>query len=135
MPRTVNEITKALKIKATPKENALTLRVGLKKYTVPFEVRMLNSDEFIFLHIPPAAAILSIQDGKLVAVESEEAAKRAQASFRTPRRRTAKAARASTNLEIPAEVAAALSKLPAGTKLTYDANGKPRLVRTRKRNK
>jgi len=127
----VEKITKALKLKANPKSNVLTLKVGAKKYTLPFEVRMLNSETNVFVHIPPSAMLFKVDGKDIKAVETEADAKSAQASFRkstrTSSRRSPKAA------EIPAEVMAALSKIPAGHKLAFDASGNPRLVKARKR--
>jgi hypothetical protein len=38
-------------------------------------------------------------------------------------------------VELPADIAAVLKKIPSGYKLGYDAKGAPRLVKTRKRGK
>lgn len=133
MGKSVNTVTKALKLKANPKQQALTIRVGTKKYTLPFEVRTLNSDGFLFVHIPPAASIFKLSEGALVEVTSEADASAAQTSFR--QRPKKKASRAPRAVEIPDELKALLAKLPSGHKLAYGADGQPRLVKTRKRSK
>lgn len=133
MPKNVDEITRALKLKAEPKANALTLRIGTKKYSLPFEVRTLNSEEFIFIHVPPAASIMKIENGSLTVVEKDADAVAAQASFRKPRKR--KGGRGKTVAEIPAEVAELLKKIPAGFKIAYGADGAPKVVKARIRKK
>ncbi|MBN8689964.1 MAG: hypothetical protein J0L72_04125 [Armatimonadetes bacterium] len=131
MSNNVEKITKALKLKANPKTNVLTLKVGAKKYTLPFEVRMLSSESNVFVHIPPSAMLFKVEGKEISPVETDADAKSAQASFRKGSRTGAK--RSTKTAEIPAEVMAALSKIPAGHKLAFDANGNPRLVKARKR--
>ncbi len=134
MSKNVDSITRALKLKAAPKQNALTFRLGTKKLTLPFEVRTLQSDGFVFLHIPPAAGILKVTGEGLELVENDDEAVAAQASFRKPRAKRA-VRRAPKTVELPNELMSALNKIPAGHKLVFDANGAPRLVKMRTRRK
>ncbi len=133
MPKSVEEISKALKLKAQPKENLLTIRSGSKKMALPFETRILTSEEYIFVHVPPAAAIFKMTENGLVQVDSAEEAKTAQLSFRQTRKKTG--GRKQVAPELPPELHAALSKIPAGFKLTFAADGSPRIVKTRTRRK
>lgn len=135
MPKTVDAVTRALKLRATPKDRSLTLRMGVKKHMLPFEVRVLTSSDYLFVHVPPAAGIMKITKDGLVPVTSYDEAKQAQASFRQSRKGRGRVARAAAAVEMPAELATALKKVPAGYKLAYDADGKPRLVKARKRRK
>lgn len=135
MPKTVQAITNGMKLRATPKEGALTLRLGTKKYTLPFEARMIASSEYVFIHIPSAAAIMKIGASELKEVATADEAEAARKSFRPARKKAAPKKRASRAAEMPAELAEALKKLPAGYKLAYGADGKPKMVRTRNRSK
>lgn len=133
MPKSIGEVTRALKLKAQPKENVLSLRIGTRKLNLPFEVRTIASSDYVFVHIPPAAGILRLTDEGLIPVATPEEAQEAQVSFRQSRKRSS--GRAATSLELPPELQSALSKLPAGHKLVFGPDGSPRLVRARKRRK
>lgn len=132
MAKTVEDVARALKLKAEPKENALTLRVGVKKFVLPFEVRVISSNSHIFVHIPPSAGIMQITDKGLAPVANLAQAQEATASFRSSKKRSTRKVR---DVQMPNELAEALNKIPSGFKLSYGADGKPRLVKTRKRKK
>lgn len=130
MPKSAQDLTRALKLKAEPRTEALTLRIGTKKHVLPFEVRLLSSNEYIFVHIPPSAAILKVTKNGLSLVEKSEEAATAAASFRTRKKRSS---RSGAGVGLPEELASALKKIPQGYKLAYDGDGKPKLVRKRNR--
>lgn len=132
MGKTVADIAKSLKLKAEPKDDLITLRLGVRKHTLPFEVRFLQSDEYVFVHIPPTAAIFRKEDEGLIAVEDDAEAAKAASSFRQSRKRSSRKAQ---DVSMPEELQAALKKIPSGYKLAYDADGTPRLVKRRKRGK
>lgn len=133
MAKTADQIARALKLKAQPKNNSLTFRVGVKKYTLPFEARALMSDKYLFLHIPSDAALFKFENGDIVPVSTDEEAKAAQASFRTTRKK--REGKSKAPVEMPAELQAALAKIPAGYRLAMDNKGQVRLVKTRNRTK
>lgn len=133
MTKTVDKVKFGLKLKAQPKEGALTLRLGTKKHTLPFEVRVLNSEEYVFVHIPPSAAIFKITQDGLTEVEDVKDAEVAAASFRKPRRRSGGGGRSSRAVEMPENLKSALDAIPSGYKLGYDKDGQPKLVKARKR--
>ena len=126
MARSIEKIKFGLKLRTQPKEGALTLRVGTKKYTLPFEARLIQSDEYLFVHIPPAAEIMRVAGGKLEAVTKADEAEKAVQSFRKARK-----VRRAKKVEVPDAVKEALRKIPAGFKLGYDADGNMKLVKTR----
>jgi len=130
MSKTVEDVVKALKLKAEPVSGALSLRLGTKKSALPFEVRTLTSGEFVFAHIPPSAAIFRITDGGLELVNDVNTATVAVKSFRTRKTRGEKVAPA---IELPDNLARALSSIPDGYKLAFSVDGKARLVKTRQR--
>lgn len=135
MSSSVETVVRSLKLRAAKKDNALSVKIGTKKYVLPaeFEVRVLSSADYLFVHIPPAASVMKVTAKGLQTVAKADEAKTAAASFRKTRKkggtRTVKA------VEMPAELKAALSKIPSGFKLAFDASGKPKIVKTRKRRK
>lgn len=131
MARTVQDVAKALKLKAEPKQKALTLKLGTKKVTLPFEVRLLSSSDYVFVHIPPSAGIMKITADGLTEVKKMDEANAAVASFRQKRKRAVRPP--AEKVDMPSELATALKKIPTGYKLAYGADGKPRLVRSRNR--
>ncbi len=133
MAKTVEQIKASLKLKTTQKEGVLSMRIGKKKVVLPFEVRMLECDDYVFIHIPPAAEIMKSGDGSFEIVSDVKGAEAAVSEFKKSRRRRRGGARASA--EMPDDLKTALSKVPAGFKLVYGADGVPRLAKTRVRRK
>lgn len=134
MAKNVDEVIRGLKLK-DKKTTTVSMKLGVRRYELPFEVRVLASDNYAFVHIPPEAQILKIQDGKLVAVQDLNEAIEARDSFRKPRTRTAKRASRKSTLEVPPAIEDALKMVPAGYKLVIRADGKPAIVKMRTRRK
>ncbi|MBV6459299.1 MAG: hypothetical protein HONBIEJF_02444 [Fimbriimonadaceae bacterium] len=132
MAKAVEKVKGGLKLRAAKaKKASLSLKIGVKKYELPldaFEARYINSDRYIFVHIPPAAELLEISDGKASLMSPKADATEALASFRTVRTRRKRA-----KTEIPDNIKEILRQIPAGFKIAYSADGSPRLVKTRKR--
>ena len=131
MSRSVKNVKNSLKFKAQVKEGLLTVRVGVKKYVVPVEARILSGPEHLFLSFPASSELYEIKNKQLVAMEGSADASAAFNSLNPGRRRRGK--RAASETAMPSELADALSKIPAGYKLGYDATGQPRLVKKRTR--
>ena len=131
MARSLDDMNRALKLKASPRPGSLTLRVGTKKHVLPFEVRTIQGEGFLFVHLPPSAGILKLSDQGAELVTDEKTAEAAMKSFRKPR--TQPKAKPAT-AEVPPELADALKKIPAGFKPVFDKDG-VRLVSTRNRKK
>ena len=131
MAKSLEKIKSGLKLRTQPREGALTLRLGTRKYTLPFETRLITSDDYVFIHIPPTAEILKIDGKEIVVVTSSDEADNAASSFRK-RRSRAKSTRQSS-LSMPSDIQEMLNKLGAGVKIGYGPDGTPRLVRVRKR--
>jgi len=132
MAKPVEKVKGGLKLRAAKAKKAtLSLKIGVKKYELPveaFEARYLNSDKYLFVHVPPAAELLDLSSGKATLMAPKADASDALASFRTARTR-----RKRTKTEIPDNIKEILKQIPAGFKIAYSADGSPRLVKTRKR--
>ena len=131
MSRSVKNVKNSLKFKAQVKEGLLTVRVGVKKYVVPVEARILSSNDFIFLSFPASSELYEIKNKQLSAMAPTADASAAFTSLNPGRKRRGRRAAAETAMS--KELADALSKIPSGFKLGYDASGKPRLVKKRTR--
>ncbi len=135
MAKSIEKVKSALKLRTEPRHGVLTLRLGVKKHVLPFEVRMLSSEGYLFVHIPPSAEVLRLTDEGLQIVEDATEAEQAAQQFRKSRRRGGQGSRSKKSAEVPAELMAALSKLPAGMKVGYNADGSIKVVRARRRRK
>ena len=128
--RTVQSVKNSLKFKASPKAGILSIKIGVKKYSVPIEARMLSNGEYVFLSFPASSELYKIENKELSALDAKADAADAHSSL-TPKRRRGRRRREA--VEMPAELAAALRSLPSGFKLGYGTDGTPKLVKTRAR--
>jgi hypothetical protein len=131
MPKNIADISRALKLKAEARPGALTLRIGVKKHKLPFEVRTVTSSDYMFVHIPPAAGLLKIEPSGLREVTSDDEAAAALASFRQNRKRRSKTA--APKVGVPPALLDALRQIPPGHRLVFDADGSPRLAKRRRK--
>lgn len=133
MSKTVKNVKNSLKFKAPVKDGVLTVRVGVKKYVLPVQARILCEDGFMFLSFPATSELFKIENNKnLKAMEAGADAADAYAAL-NPGKRRGGGRRKRTAPEMPSALAEALKAIPAGHKLVFDASGSPRLVKTRKR--
>lgn len=131
MSKTVQSVKNSLKFKVQPKPGLLTVRVGVKKYVLPVNARMISDGGFMFLSFSATSELFEIKDKKLVAMDSKSNGDTAAAALVTAKR---KGRRKNKTLELPSELESALKAIPAGYKLTFDLNtGKPRIAKMRKR--
>ncbi|SRR5689334_12752710 len=128
--RTVQSVKNSLKFKAMPKSGILSIKIGVKKYNVPVEARMLSNGEYVFLSFSASSELYKVENKELVPLAGGADAGEALTAL-TPRRRRTRRKREA--VEMPAELAAALANLPSGFKLGYSADGSPKLVKTRVR--
>ena len=132
MKKTVQNVKNSLKFKAQEKEGVLSIKVGVKKYSVPVKARMLSSSTYLFLSFPASSELYQIDSKQITALDKDEDATEAFDVLNPGKRRTR---RRSSGVSMPSELAEALRNIPAGFKLGYGADGSPKLVRTRKRGK
>jgi hypothetical protein len=126
--RTVQSVKNSLKFKASPKSGILSIKIGVKKYSVPVDARMLSNGEYLFLSFSASSELYKVENKELKALGTGVDASDALTAL-TPKKRRGRRKRES--VEMPADLAAALSGLPAGFKLGYSADGVPKLVKTR----
>lgn len=131
MSKSQDKVITGLKLRAQPKDGVLSLRVGVRKYTLPFQAKLLVSEDYLFVHLPSEADIFKIEDKEIVLVDSLEEAQKASASFRKTRKQSTPKARSEVSL--PGDLLSALAKVPEGYKIGYGPDGNPKLVRKRKR--
>ena len=128
--KNVKSVKNSLKFKAQPKSGALSVRIGVKKYTVPVDARILSDGNYIFLSFPACSELFEIKSKELIAMAPDADATEAYATLNPGRKRGRKRGPA---LVLPQQLADALKAIPSGYKLGYDADGTPRLVRKRQR--
>jgi len=128
--RTVQSVKNSLKFKATPKSGVLSLKIGVKKYAVPVEARMISGGDFLFLSFPAVSELFRIENKQLNPMDSGADATEAYNVLNPARRR---GRRRSKGVSMPPELEAALKAVPSGYKLGYGTDGQPKLVKTRKR--
>jgi hypothetical protein len=128
--RTVQSVKNSLKFKASPKPGILSIKIGVKKYSVPVEARMLSNGEYLFLSFPSSSELYKVVNKELKPLAGGDDAADALSALTPKRRRTR---RKREPVEMPAELANALKNLPSGFKLGYGPDGTPKLVKTRTR--
>jgi hypothetical protein len=129
--QTVQSVKNSLKFKADEKPGVLSVRVGVKKYTLPINARMLSGGDYLFLSFPASSELYQVGSEGLEALPREADPGNAYAALNPTRRRGRRRSTAGT--EMPEDLANALKSIPDGYKLGYGPDGTPRLVRTRTR--
>ncbi len=128
--RTVQSVKNSLKFKAQPRSGVLSLKIGVKKYSVPIEARMISGGDYLFLSFPAVSELFRVENKELHALPASENATEAYGVLNPTRRR---GRRRSKSVSMPPELEAALKAVPAGYKLGYGIDGVLKLVKTRKR--
>lgn len=130
--KTVQNVKNSLKFKAQEKDGVLSVKVGVKKFSVPVKARMISGEEYLFLSFPASSELYRVEDKELVALDKDSDASEAFEALNPGKRR---GRRRGTGVEMPSELAEALRAIPAGYKLGYNLDGTPKLVRSRQRKK
>jgi hypothetical protein len=132
MQKTVQNVKNSLKFKAQEKDGILSVKVGVKKFVLPVQSRILSDSQYLFLSFPASSELYRVEGKKLVPLDKDDDATAAFEQL-NPARKRGGGRRRSAAAEIPPEVAEALKGLPTGYRLGYDATGNLKLIRTRKR--
>ncbi len=132
--KTVQNVKNSLKFKINPKVGALTVRVGVKKFVLPLEARVMSGGDYLFLSFPSCSEIFEIRDGKKLEMMAGDADGGAVDEALTVKK-AGRANRKKGAVEMPEALAAALRAVPAGHKLVLGADGSYRLTKTRNRSK
>ena len=133
MKKNVKTVKNSLKFKAQPKEGILSVRVGVRKYNLPVEARILSDDNFIFLSFPASSELYQVADKTLTPMDAAADATSAYAALNPVKKRARR--RRVKPVEVPEAVQSALKAIPKGYRLQVDIDGTPRLVRSRVRKK
>ncbi|MFN3729281.1 MAG: hypothetical protein ACK4XJ_06170 [Fimbriimonadaceae bacterium] len=132
MNKSARSVKNSLKFKAEPKDGVLTVRIGVKKYVLPVQARMLAGEEYLFLSVPASTELYRLGPKTLdVFADTEDA----EAAYEQLKPEKKKRSRKRGGGDLPSDIASALKSLPEGYKVGYGPDGKPRLVRTRARRK
>lgn len=133
--KNVKFVKNSLKFKTEPKAGLLTVRVGVKKYRLPMEARLIAGEGHLFLSFPASSELYQIEDGALVSLPSEADGTKAYEELNvTRRRRRGKGKRAP--IDLPDNLVSALKAIPDGYRLVFDLKtGEPRLAKKRERRK
>ena len=129
---TLTSAKASLKNSVPEKERVLTVRLGVKKLVLPITAKLATSGEYLFLSFPSTTEIYRMDGKGLTPLETDEQAGAAMEALATPRRRGGRRKKAA---EIAPELQHALSSLPSGHRIGYDAQGNPKLIKTRPRRK
>jgi len=132
--KTVQNVKNSRKFKANEKDGVLSIKIGVKKYTVPVKARLIAGEGYLFLSFPASSELYRIDKKQLLAMDKDEDATEAHDRLNSVRPK-ARGRRASATASMTDELARALASIPSGFKLAYDKNGTPRLVKTRTRKK
>lgn len=130
--KTVQSVKNSLKFKAQPKGGVLTVKIGVKKYSLPVEARMISGENYLFLSFPACSELFKVDGKTLEPMPSGADASEAYNVLNPGKRR---GRRKSSDVQLPSELADALKAIPNGYRLSYGADGSPRLVKTRRRRK
>lgn len=131
--KTVQNVKNSLKFKAAEKTGVLSLKIGVKKYTIPVAARMVSGDGYLFLSFPASSELYHVSKTELTPLGKDEDATAAYEKLNKAGRRGRQ--KRSASAELSDELKAALATIPAGHKLVYQADGSARLVKTRTRRK
>ena len=71
MARSVQNVKNSLKFKAQPKSGILSVKVGVKKFVVPVEARMLSGDGYMFLSFPAVSELFKVEGKTLTSMDSK----------------------------------------------------------------
>jgi hypothetical protein len=128
--RTVQSVKNSLKFKAIEKEGLLSVRVGVKKFTLPVSARIISGDSYLFLSFAASSELYRVEQTNLLPMSRDEEATDAFADLNSGKRRSR---RRRSGSELAPELAEALRSIPEGYRLGYNADGSPRLIRKRTR--
>lgn len=128
MANTVKSVKNSVKRSALEVEGKLRAQVGKGAYKLPGTVRMLETANYVFLTVPMSTGIYKITNRGLEQLADDAPAPADMlAEFRAA---TRTAPRVKKAVEVPAELLAALKKVPQGYKLVMKG-GEPALVKAR----
>lgn len=128
--RNVQSVKNSLKFKAQEKTGVLSVKVGVKKFSVPVKARMLSGGDYLFLSFPASSELYRVDKKQLSPMAKEDDASEAYGVL-TPARKRGR--RRASGVEMPSALEDALKSLPSGYRLGYGSDGAPKLVKTRGR--
>lgn len=132
MAKTVQNVKNSLKFKVGSKKGILSVKVGIRKFTIPMEARMLSNEKYLFLSFPASSELYKV-DGKTLEAMAGDAD--GSEAFQELNPKGKRGRRRRDAAQMPTDLAQALKGIPAGYRVGYDETGAPKLVRKRARRK
>ncbi|MFZ4506963.1 MAG: hypothetical protein ACOYON_04615 [Fimbriimonas sp.] len=132
MAKSVQNVKNSLKFKAAEKEGILSVRVGVKKYSLPVSARILTGGDFLFLSFSASSELYKVAGAELEPMDKDADAESAFEALNPGRKRRG---RRSSKVELPDTLTEALKGIPSGFRLAFTPEGSPKLVKTRQRRK
>lgn len=131
---TIGTAKNKLKYKAAEESGNLKLRIkGKKIIDIPHGVRLISSDDYVYLSFVASSNIYKIENGKLVELDKDDNGSEAYTSLsKTIKSGKSKATRRGT-VEMPEALKAALAGLGKDQRLAYRPGKGYVVVRTRTR--
>ena len=129
--KTIQNVKNSLKYSAQEKSGALTVRLGVKKFVLPLSARLIAGDGYLFLSFPASSEIYAVEGKTLTPVEDDAKAEEVRAALTVEKK--ARGRRKRKGAELDPNLAEMLAKLPAGQRIGYNADGSPKIVKSRPR--
>src|SRR6187549_353435 len=105
MQKSVQNVKNSLKFKASPKSGILSVKVGVKKFAIPVEARMLSNGDYLFLSFSASSELYTILGKDLKAMPSDSDATEAFTALNPGKRR---GRRKRESVQMPVELEQAL---------------------------
>jgi hypothetical protein len=135
MSKNVQKVKNSLKFKAEEKEGLLSVRIGVKKYTIPHKVRLLSDGQFLFLSFTGSTELYQVGKKQIEVMAKEADATEAFNTLNPGRKKKGSRKASGRTAPLSPELEAALKAIPVGYRLVHTAEGSVKLVRTRNRKK
>jgi len=126
--KTVKSVKNSLKFKAEDKEGMLSIKIGLKRYTLPVNARLISGEGYLYLSFPASSELYRVGENDLQIMASDADAADANTALAGSKSRAPREGR-----PLPDSLAEALKSIPAGHKIVANEDGSHRLVKTRTR--
>ncbi|MCX7800827.1 MAG: hypothetical protein N2109_10855 [Fimbriimonadales bacterium] len=132
--KNVGKLVRRLKSLISAKDGSIMVKNGARKYALPVEAKVVFSEHYAFVTLPGLAGLYRVEGRQLKPMGAQEDA--SEAYVELGREGSARrSGRGRSVPEVPDVVKEALQQIPKGYRLAFDRDGRPKLVKMRKRRK